>query len=108
MNSPALAKRRHSNGEAIENFNQAKKFLAKNLDAFDFKTIYCSCRTNAKTVDIHSCGYRVQKDPKRASRLEWEHVVPAEAFGQSFPEWRQGTANCIRRTRTLKGRKCAD
>jgi deoxyribonuclease-1 len=93
---------------AIENFSQAKKFLNKKLELFESKTIYCSCTINAKKVDIKSCGYKVQSDPKRAVRMEWEHVVPAEAFGQSFAEWREGSEKCVKRGKRFKGRKCAE
>jgi deoxyribonuclease-1 len=60
------------------------------------------------SVDIASCGYKVQSNPKRARRLEWEHVVPAEAFGQSFAEWRVGVPKCARHGKMKKGRKCAE
>jgi deoxyribonuclease-1 len=35
-------------------------------------------------------------------------VVPAEAFGQSFADWRDGNAHCIRHGKKYKGRKCAE
>ena len=48
------------------------------------------------------------KYSKRARQLEWEHVVPAEAFGQSFPEWRDGHPDCVhRKGKAFKGRNCA-
>ena len=28
-------------------------------------------------IDLESCGYKVRKNENRASRVEWEHVVPA-------------------------------
>jgi deoxyribonuclease I len=72
-------------------------------------TIYCPCRYSGKTVNLESCGYRVHSDAKRARRLEWEHVVPAEAFGHSFPEWREGSATCVRQSgKAFRGRKCAE
>ena len=102
----AIAKK--SNTDQIDNFNAAKKYLAKHLDLYSNQTIYCSCKVEGKKVDIKSCGYKVQHDAKRAGRLEWEHVVPAEAFGQSFAEWRVGTPACIKKGKQFKGRKCAD
>jgi deoxyribonuclease-1 len=59
-------------------------------------------------IDLKSCGYVPKKDPKRALRLEWEHVVPAEAFGQSFREWRDGSPQCIKKGKPFRGRKCAE
>ena len=45
---------------------------------------------------------------KRAKRVEWEHVVPAENFGRSFSEWREGNAQCVdNKGKSFKGRKCA-
>ena len=65
--------------------------------------------TTKKEVDFTSCGYMPQKDNKRAHRIEWEHVVPAEAFGQSFKEWREGHPDCVdNRGKSFKGRKCAE
>lgn len=96
------------NAPGVENFNEAKKILSKNLKLFDFKTIYCGCQVRGKQIDLASCGYRVQKNQKRALRLEWEHVVPAENFGKSFVEWREGSPACTKHGRAFKGRKCAE
>ena len=102
--------RHRSNYSEITNFNQAKKYLFQHLDQFDNKTIYCSCTVEKKSVIINSCGYKVQskKNSNRAFRVEWEHVVPAEAFGQSFSEWRSGSEACHKNGRAFKGRKCAE
>jgi deoxyribonuclease-1 len=42
--------------------------------------IYCGCPYDSKLkVNLNACGYK--KDaPKRAQRIEWEHVVPAYFF----------------------------
>lgn len=40
--------------------------------------------------------------------MEWEHVVPAQAFGQSFVEWRESSPKCKKGSRQFKGRKCAE
>lgn len=94
---------------SISSFHEAKKLAPKIHIEHPF-TIYCPCRYSEKTVDLKSCGYQVQNNPRRAARLEWEHVVPAEAFGQSFLEWREGAPNCIKRKtgKKFKGRKCAE
>ena len=36
-----------------------------------------------------------RRDTRRARRIEIEHVVPAENFGRSFIEWREGHATCV-------------
>ena len=105
------ARGRHGLSQSeITNFNQAKKYLFQHLDQFDNKTIYCSCTVYEKSVDIDSCGYKLQskKSSKRAYKIEFEHVVPAEAFGQSFSEWRSGNVKCHKKGRFFKGRKCAE
>lgn len=94
--------------QTIDNFAEAKKYLNKHLDLYGNKTIYCSCSVTGKKIDLESCGYKTQKNAKRASRLEWEHVVPAEAFGNSFVEWREGSSSCIKKGKKFKGRKCAE
>jgi deoxyribonuclease-1 len=95
-----------------DSFSKSKKLLHKVIynDSASRQDIYCGCQYNEqKEVDFTSCGYTPQKDNKRAHRIEWEHVVPAEAFGQSFPEWRNGHPDCVdSRGRSFKGRKCAE
>jgi deoxyribonuclease-1 len=93
--------------ESIPTFAEAKKHAVKIHAEHPF-TIYCNCRYEGKKVDLESCGYEARKKNARATRLEWEHVVPAEAFGNSFAEWREGSAKCVKRKKTFKGRKCAE
>lgn len=97
-----------SSNHQILNFSNAKKIAAQIHSQQPF-TIYCGCRYSGKVIDLKSCGYEIQNDTKRAKRLEWEHVVPAEAFGQSFVEWREGAPKCLKKTgKKYKGRKCAE
>jgi deoxyribonuclease-1 len=86
---------------AVKNFQVAKKILPKIYQGHE-ETIYCGCRYYGKEVNLNSCGYIPKRKTDRAKRLEWEHVVPAEAFGQSFAEWRVGRSDC-----KGKGRRCA-
>lgn len=90
------------------NFSQAKKVLPRIYQNHN-TTLYCGCKYTGKTVDLKSCGYKPHKDLKRASRIEWEHIVPAHAFGQAFVEWREGSPKCFdrKKKRAFKGRKCA-
>lgn len=91
----------------IESFQQAKRLMAKVFKGSE-ATLYCGCRYQGKVVDHSSCGYEPVKPGGRADRMEWEHVVPAQAFGQSFPEWREGHPDCVdSRGRAYKGRRCA-
>ncbi len=93
----------------IHNFSEAKK-LAIKIHKDNRVTIYCPCKYTGRVVDLKSCGYQVASDVKRAGRLEWEHVVPAEAFGQAFTEWREGAPQCYKKKtgKAFNGRKCAE
>lgn len=73
------------------------------------KPFYCGSTFDLKKKVFHTNGYVPVKDNKRANRLEWEYVVPAHAFGQSFKEWRKGDSRCVdSKGKSFKGRKCAE
>lgn len=96
--------------EVIPNFNEAKKVIFS-IHQFWPKTLYCRCQYVGKLVDWKSCGYTPRGHHDRASRIEIEHVVPAESFGQSFKEWREGDPLKCRskgKKKFFKGRKCAE
>ena len=67
----------------ITSFSKSKRLLQKLYKAHPV-TLYCGCSFKAKKPDLSSCGYIPKKDRKRANRIEWEHVVPAHAFGKSY------------------------
>lgn len=98
-----------SNGNTtIQSFNKAKKVLLKEVYSDQNSTFYCGSEFNNEKKVTHTNGYIPKKEGKRAYRLEWEHVVPAHAFGQSFPEWRDGHLECIdKKGKSFKGRNCA-
>ena len=79
----------------IPDVDAAKRLLPR-IFAGHETTLYCGCRYQASSnrIDWASCGYRPRQDPQRAARLEWEHVVPASAFGRSFREWRHPPPPC--------------
>lgn len=82
------------------NFSQAKAYAVEiNADAPG--SFYCGCKIswNGKkgTPDLASCGYQVRKNAARASRIEWEHVVPAWTFGHQLQCWQEGgRKNCAK------------
>ena len=91
----------------VESFNQAKKHLA-DIFARNPVTVYSGCRYAGKTVDYDTCGYVPAKPGARSNRIEWEHVVPAEAFGRAFAAWRDGHPDCVdRHGKPFRGRHCA-
>ena len=102
-----LASYAYSQNTQITSFSKSKKLLLKVYKDNPY-TLYCGCSFKGKKPDLSSCGYIPKKDRKRANRIEWEHVVPAHAFGQSFSEWRKGHPKCVsKKGKKFKGRKCA-
>ena len=48
-------------------------------------------------MDLKSCGYEVRTQETRASRIEWEHILPASSLGQARQCWQNGgRENCNR------------
>lgn len=87
-------------------FSAAKREAAK-IYADQLTSFYCGCPINVvgkKLVpDLEACGYSVRKQETRANRIEWEHVVPAWAFGHQRQCWQNGgRKNCTRRDLTFK------
>lgn len=77
------------------NFDNAKTQLTKVYRSNPTQTeFYCGCKfsfNNKKgVVDFSKCGYKSRKNLNRASRIEWEHVMPAENFGRHLQCWRDG------------------
>lgn len=99
----------HAQQSTVLSFSKAKKELRK-IYKRNPVTLYCACKVD-KTLRkpyLSTCNYKPRKSIKRAQRIEWEHVVPAHAFGQSFKEWRRGHPDCVTQSgKTYKGRKCA-
>ena len=92
----------------IKNFDQAKKILNK-IHNENPVTFYCGCKYSDKKPDWQSCGFTPLKDKKRASRVEWEHVLPASHFGIEFDTWKNGHVECVnKKGKKFKGRKCAN
>ena len=102
-----LSSHASSQNTQISSFSKSKKLLLK-VYKDNPVTLYCGCSFKGKKPNLSSCGYIPKKDRKRANRIEWEHVVPAHAFGQSFSEWRSGHPKCVsKKGKKFKGRKCA-
>lgn len=76
------------------NFTAAKRILPRLYSGMEVD-FYCGCRYQGKDVDWVSCGYQPRKSESRASRIEWEHVVPAWVLGHQRQCWQQGgRKNC--------------
>lgn len=90
----------------IQNFGEAKK-QAKKIFKDHQQTFYCGCSYDAKhQIDPSRCGYTPRKNGERGERVEWEHIVPAHAFGGSLPCWQQPI--CQQEGKRYKGRKCCE
>ena len=73
------------------------------------KTIYCNALFDEKKQVSFPTGFETDKYKKRAQKVEWEHVVPAENFGRNFVEWREGDKQCVTsKGKSFKGRRCAE
>ncbi len=96
---------------SVKSFSKAKRFLTKTVynGSIARKTFYCGCLYDEKlNVDLESCGYVSPKNQKRSKRVEWEHVVPASAFGKNLSEWKYGHPECVdKKGKPFKGRNCA-
>lgn len=92
----------------FQSFNKAKKISTEKVYYDHRETFYCGCEFDRKNNIIDRNGYIPKSENKRAQRVEWEHIVPAHAFGQSFKEWRDGHPDCVdRKGKSFKGRACA-
>lgn len=90
--------------EPPQTFDQARIDLRQSVyfDRNDHGDFYCGCNwdwvgSSGGRIDLLSCAYQVRGQQTRAERTEWEHVVPASAFGQPRQCWRNGgRENCNR------------
>lgn len=98
LSVPFAADALNLNNYHQNNFQQAKAFAAEiNADAPG--SFYCGCKINWQgkkgVPDLNSCGYQARKNANRASRIEWEHVMPAWEFGHQRQCWQNGgRKNC--------------
>ena len=91
-----------------DSFSQSKKYL-KEVYADHRETIYSKAKFNTDNTIILPEGFETKSHQKRSKRIEWEHIVPAENFGRTFSEWRDGHPDCVdSKGKNFKGRKCAE
>ncbi|MEH6347762.1 MAG: endonuclease [Bermanella sp.] len=94
-------------------FSKSKKALAKTIYADHKISFYCGCDYSLKpkpkkpnkkqlTPDWQSCDYTPRKQAKRASRIEWEHVMPAHHFGQHMQCWRDSGRKACKKDPVFK------
>jgi len=86
------------------NFAKAKG-IAKTLFKDHRQTLYCNCQFDENhRIDLTSCQMDTAFEKKRAFRVEFEHMTPAEHFGHSLPCWTEPL--CLHKGKAYKGRRC--
>ena len=58
------------------------------------ETFYCKATFDNKRNIFLPKGMSVPNQYKNRYLMEWEHIVPAENFGRTFVEWREGKKLC--------------
>jgi len=87
-------------------FRDAKKLLSRQVYSDHHLTFYAGCNYDAKgRINAGSCGYTPRKNSKRGQRIEWEHIVPAWAFGHALQCWQHASCNS-NSGKSYKGRRC--
>lgn len=98
-----------SANQEIDSFSKAKRLLEKQVYNNHRVTLYCGAIFDASKKVTAPKGFSTTKYVKRAKKVEWEHVVPAENFGRTFSEWRDGHKQCVNsKGKSFKGRRCAE
>jgi len=106
----------------ITSFSKAKKILMNQVyNTKDLQiAFYSQCTYSSKkqknnkyklVVDKESCGYTPRKPKnKRTHYIEWEHIVPAHAFGHGLTCWLEGDDKCYSKSKDkhYKGRRCCN
>jgi len=91
----------------INSYNKAKQYIGVIYSELAHKTVYCNAGFLGGSI-TYTNGFTTPKYARRAKKLEWEHIVPAQFFGQHFKAWRDGDARCVtRKGKSFKGRACA-
>ncbi|WP_367677848.1 endonuclease [Buchnera aphidicola] len=95
-----LNKKNHFYKHHVQNFYQSK-LIAIKIHKNAPGSFYCGCtiiwKQKKGIPNLSSCGYKIRKNKIRATRIEWEHIVPAWQFGHQKKCWKQGgRKKCIK------------
>ncbi|MCL2916042.1 endonuclease [Shewanella corallii] len=92
----------------ITSFDSAKEILDEQVHLHDRITVYCGAEFDAEGVITHPPGFKATKYLNRYNSREWEHIVPADRFGDFLPSWKDGHPACVQADGDkYKGRDCA-
>ena len=106
-----------------QSFYDVKDQMLQHIYYDHRQTLYCNAafdaHKNIKTpqgfklpdirhVDFYVYDIDIEELARKAKRMEWEHIVPAQNFGKTFPQWAEGHRNCVsHKGKRFKGRSCA-
>ena len=94
--------------QEVSSFRRSRALIKEIFEGRQ-ETFYCGCRYAKDKILMGSCGYKPRKNKSRARRLEIEHVVPAQVFGETTRAWREGHPTCLSsKNQPYKGRRCAE
>ncbi len=84
-----------ASAQPAQTFRRAKKELTKLYQQHpEIPTFYCHApivwQGKKGVPQLTKVGYQIRKQPKRAHRIEWEHIMPAYWFGHQLRCWQQG------------------
>ena len=107
-----------------QSFYAVKQVMADKIYYDHRRTLYCDAEYDKfkrikkpagfKLPDLNNVDFKVydisdEELWRKAERMEWEHIVPAENFGRTFNEWSKGHKNCVsNKGKQFKGRSCAE
>ncbi len=92
----------------VHDFERAKELHEDFVYRDHNITLYCKAIFEGKKITQPE-GFTTSKYKNREHSLEWEHVVPAQSFGQSFQEWQQGPPECVdSQGEAYAGRDCVE
>ena len=111
-----------SGNTKTKSFSKAKKLMKNKIyNTKDLQiAFYSQCTYQSKkmknnkyklVVNKESCDYKPRKSKnKRSNYIEWEHIVPAHAFGHDLQCWNSGNDTCYskKKDKHYKGRKCCN
>ena len=98
-------------------FSSSKKTLLKKIYYDNQRTFYCNNPYEIKRVKNKQKAliikdkkfytprkpfYKSGKPNIRATRIEWEHIMPAHNFGKHLPCWRKGGRKACRKDKLFK------
>lgn len=107
-----------------QSFYAVKKEMLEKIYYDHRQTLYCDAEFTAHKKIIKPHGFKLpnlrkvnfkvydiapEELQRKAERMEWEHIVPAQNFGKTFTEWQNGHKNCtFGKGAKYKGRACAE